>query len=216
MHLPSCRRTLTGHWSLRRWSRVNRPWAGLWRNHSALRDNRLARCWFGRRSRSGWRTGRCLWWRSRSFRLSWRRRYCCCWRMRGRSNNHRRRRSWFFRRRWRRNYRRGLPRRRRDYSALFRLRRSRFRCNNRRGLLCGRSWKRGRRCRFYRSRYCGLCRSCGCRSRRPRRSCGKLLLLLSFSQLPGYIAGLGNLGEIDLRLYICGSRPLFCGRAGFC
>jgi hypothetical protein len=43
-----------------------------------------------------------------------------------------------------------------------------------------------------------------------------LLLFLSFTKQPGNIAGLGNLGEIDLRLYFCGSRPLSWSRAGFC
>ena len=199
-------------WSLRRRSCVNRPRAGLRRNHSALRDNRLSRRWLGR-SRRCWRTGCCLRRRSRSFWLCRRRCNCCCGRMRGRRNNHGRRRCGFFRSRGRRNYGRRLSRRRRDHSGLFRLRRSRFRRNNGCRLLRCRSRRCGRSCRFLRSRSCRLYRGCRRRGRRPRWRL--LLLLLSFPEQLGDVARLGDLGEIDLRLHFRGSRSLFGSRAGF-
>lgn len=202
-------------WSLWRRSRVNRPRAGLRRNHSALRNNRLARCGLGRSCRS-WRTGSSLWRRSGSFWLC-RRRYDgrCRWMCR-RCNNHRGRRSWFFRRGWWRNHGRGLPRRRRNHSP-FRLRCRRFGRNNcRRRLL--RCWgqRSGRRCRFLRNRRCRLRRDCGCRGRRTRWWRRRLLLLLlSFPEQLGNIARLGDLGEINLRLHFRGSRSLSGTRAGF-
>ncbi len=118
-------------WTLRRscrtqWRRVHRTWAGLRRNHPALRHNGLLRRGLRRRSRRGRRLRAGCW-------LLRRRRTCCRkwrnWSLR-RSNDNCRRRRWrrLFRggsrRRWRHD-RRSLTRFR-DYDWTLRGRHGRF------------------------------------------------------------------------------------------
>ena len=144
---------------------------------------------------------RCCGWRRNNY----------CWRLRRRSDHHCGRSGRLFN--WRRrNYcrRRRLYRRRCNHSTSFRCRSSRFGYYS--GGLIGRRRRRCRR-RFHRSR-----RSSG-RSgndRRFGRRRGRMLfLLLSFSEQPCYVARLGDLGEVDLRLDLCRGRSFPRGRAGF-
>ena len=185
------------------------------RNHSSLRHNGLAGRWLWRRSRSRLHI-RC---RSRSFRLRLWRHNCRRWRLRRRRNHDRWRRCRFFRGRRRRNHRRRrsrFGRWRRDYSSLFCCRRCGLGNNNRR---LNYRWRcRCSRClRFSsRRRYCRLANRWRRCCSRPHRRCRRLvLLLLSFPEQPRYVAGLGDLGEIDLRLDVRRRRPLSYSRAGF-
>ena len=181
----------------RRRRRVNRSRAGLRRNHSSLLHNRLARHGLGgrRRSRSRLLTCFCRWGRcKRLLRRSWRRCNYHGWRMRGRSNHNCGRSGGLFNC-GRRNHcrRRRLHHRRCDHNTSFRCRSSRFGRYNCWFLRC---WRLDNRSgRFHGDRWRG--RRCG--NGRPGRRCGRmLLLLLSLSEQPCYIARLGDLGEVDL------------------
>ncbi len=205
--------------SLRRRSCIHGPWTGLRCNHSPLRNNRLS--WRRLRRRrwrclsAGRRSLRCC----RRFLRRSRRSDSGCRRMRRRRNHNRRRRCRFFCGRWRRDHRcrRGFLRWRSDDRNLLHCRRCRLgrryhgRLLRNRRLRSSRSLRlyhrRRRRGRLGRSRRRRRC----CRSRKGRRM---LLLLLLFAQQPRYIARLGDLREIDLRLDFLRRRSLSCNRAG--
>lgn len=189
-------------------SRVDRPWARLRRNHSSL-PNRLAgnglcrsrgrrclcSCCRGRSSRRLLRRG----WRGWSGRRMYGWSYDNCGRCRR-----------FFNRRRRHHGRRcRLDYGRCDHNTSFRCRCSRFRANGS-GLL--RHWRRRRSgCfhRYYRGR--GL----GGNSRRPGWRSGRLVLFLLFLlEQPHYVAGLGDLGKVDLRLDLGCGCSLSRGRTG--
>ena len=142
----------------------------------------------------------CRWRRCRRFlRCRWWRRNYHGWRMGGRSHHHCGRSGRFFNC-WRHNHcrRRRLHHRRCDHNTSFRCRSSRFGRYYSWFLSCLRLW--GRSGWFRRNRWRG--RRCG--NNRPGRRCGRmLLLLLSLSEQPCYIARFGDLGEVNLRFDLC-------------
>lgn len=206
LHRPCSRSALHGAsrrsaWRscTRRRRGVNRTRPGLRRNHSSLLHNRLARHGLRRRrSRSSLRTGSCNRWRCRSF-WCWRRNNCC-----GRSDHNCGRGRRLFNWRRRNHYRRRrLHHGRCDHNTSFRCRSSRFRRYNSRFLSCLRLCSRSG-C-FHGSRGC----SGRCGNGRPGRRCGRMLfLLLSLSEQPCYVARLGDLGEVYLRLDLSRGRSL--------
>jgi hypothetical protein len=197
LHWPSASLRRCGSCRTRRRSGVNRTRAGLWRNHSALRNNRLAGCWLGRSRGSNWscRLGRRS--RCRSFRRCRRRRsHCRC----RRRNYHCRRRSRLFCR-WRSDHHGGrLGHRRRDDDGFFRRKRSRFRHHNCSRFLCGRNGRCNRRLRLHRRRCGWLGRYWRYRNRTGGGRRWLLLLLFALPEQSRHVSGLMYLGEIDLRL----------------
>lgn len=153
----------------------------------------------------------CRRWRCRRLLrcCGWRRNHNC-WRMCGRSHHYCGRSGGLFN--WRRrNYvrRRRLDHRRCNHSTSFRCRSSRF-CNHNGWLFC-----RRRSCRWWRSFY-GHRRSggwSGCDRHFGRRRGRMMLLLLSLSEQPCYVARLGNLGEVDFWFDLCRGRSFPRGRA---
>jgi hypothetical protein len=189
-----------------RWrSCIHRTRPCLRRNHSSLLHNRLARYRPGRRRRSwsflraGSHWGRCR----RLLRCCRRRRNHHCRRMCRRSDHYCWRSGRLFNRRRRNHCRRGrLNHRRCNHSTSFRCRSSRF------GHYHGWLFCRWRSCRRRRS-FHGRRRSSGWsgRGRRFGRRRGRmLLLLLSLSEQPCYVARLGDLGEVNLRFDLCRGR----------
>ncbi len=203
-----------GRGGARRRRCIYRTRARLRRNHSSLLHNRLARYWLCRRGRSGSRLLACFcrWWRCRRFLHCcrwWRNHYC--WRMCRRRNHYCGWSGGLFN--WRRRNhcrRRRLDHRRCNHSTSFRCRSSRF-CNHNGRLFC-----RWRSCRRRRSFH--WCRRSSGRSgnnrRFGRRSGRMMLLLLSLSEQPCYVARFGNLREVDLRFDLCRGRSLPRRRAG--
>ena len=206
---PALRRRLQTRWLLRR-SQVDRPGAGLRHDHAPHRSarpgrrsgrrSRLGRMCLGRRRSFCKRRSHRLWGCSRSCRP-----YRWWWRH---HNFGRRRRHWrgFLRRLDRR---RSLRRRRRGG-------RNNWRCNHRtmhrrrgwknrgsRGL--GRNRRRRRRCRGNRTwrHSCSRARRCFLRMCCRTRGC-RVRSLLDRLQ---HVTGLGNVGEIELRLDLLGARP---------
>ena len=134
----------------------------------------------------------CRWWRNHyCWRMCrWRDHYC--WRSCGLFNWRRRRRNHCRRRR--------LDHGRCNHSTSFRCRSSRF-CKHNSRLFCRRrSWRRSFYGRRRSSGWSGSDRRFG---RRPGRM---MLLLLSFSEQPCYVARLGDLGEVNLRFDLCSGR----------
>ena len=182
-----------GRGCARRRSCIYRTRPRLWRNHSSLLHNRLARYRLGRRRRSGssLRACCCHWRRCRRLlRCRWRWGNHHCWRMCGRGDHNCGRSGRLFN--WRRRNhcrRRRLDHRRCNHSTSFRCRSSRFGHHNG-GFFC-----RWRSCRW-RRRFYGRRRSSGWSGsgrRFGRRRGRMLLLLLSLSEQPCNIARLGDL-----------------------
>jgi hypothetical protein len=212
LHGPCARGTLhgsalrnAGRSHSRRWRRVYRPRAGLWRNHSSLLHNRLAG--YGparRRRRSTLRACCCP--RRCNGRLGlggWRWSNDCCRRMYGRDNHNCRRSGRLFKWRRRNHYRRDwFDQRRCNHNTSFRCRSSRFGDYNSRLLCCWRSCHR-RRCFHGRRRSNGCCAS----GRRFRLWCGRMLLvLLSLPEQFHYVARFGDLRKVNLRFDLCRGR----------
>jgi hypothetical protein len=208
MHRRTSWRSTGSRRSLRRRSRVDRPWAGLRRDHSSL-SNRLPGNGFYR-SRGRWCLGSCCGSgrSSRRLRRNSLRRCCSRGRMCRRSHNNRGRRSRLLRRRWSHHGRRnGLGCRRRDNNAAFCRRCSWFRGNLSRPL------RRRRRGLRYRLRRRSGGRRLGGSNRRPGRRRGRLVLLLLFLlEQSQHVAGLGDLGKINLRLDLWRGCPFPRGR----
>ena len=203
---PTLRRGLRTRWLLRR-SQVDRSGAGLRHDHAPHRSasprrrsgrrSRLGRMCLGRRRNFCERRSHRLWGCSRNCRP-----YRWWWRN---YNFGRRRRHW-----------RGFLRRHGRRRSLRRGRRNNWRCNyrtdhwrrgrsNRGGSRLSRHWRRGRRCWGNRTRRHGSRRA----RRRFRRMCcrprgGRVRLLVDRLQ---HVAGLGNVGEVELRLDVLGARP---------
>ena len=196
-----------GRSGTRRWRGVNRTRAGLRCDHSSLLHNRLARYRLGRRRRTGSSllTCCCHWRRSGCLRLCGGRSNHYCWRMCGRDNHNCGRCGRLFN--WRRrnhNRRHWLDHGRCNHNTSFRCWSSRFGDYNSWFFCCLRCC--GRRARFHGRRRSNGC--CGC-CRRPGRWRGRmLLLLLSLSEQPCYVARFGNLGEVDLRFDLGSGRSL--------
>jgi len=157
------------------------------------------------------RAGRCCWrrcWRLLRSCLRWRNNYCrrMCWR----GNHYCGRSGWLFNWRRRNDYRRRrLYHRRCNHSTSFRCRSSRF-GDHSGGLFC----RRRRRCwrRFHGRRRSN--RWSGSDRRFGRRRGRMLLLLLSLSEQPCYVARLGNLREVDFRFDLCRGRSFPRRRTG--
>jgi len=207
MHRRTSLRSTGDRRSLWRWGRVDRPWAGLRRDHSSL-SNRLAGNGFYR-SRGRWCLGSCCGSGRSSRRLRSRGRRCCSrGRMCRRSHHNRGRRSRLLHRRRRYHGRRnGLGCRRRDNNAAFCRRCSWFHGNLSRPL---RRRRRGWRCRLWRR---NRGRRLGGSKRRSGRRRGRLVLLLLFLlEQSQHVAGLGDLGKINLRLDLWRGCPFPRGR----
>ena len=196
-----------GAWRRRR---IHRTRPCLRRDHSSLLHNRLARYGLGRRRRS-WsflRAG-CHWRRCRRLlRCHWWWRNHHCWRMcRGRDHCCGRSGGLFNWRRRNHCRRCRLDHRRCNHSTSFRCRGSRFWDHNSR-LFC-----RRRSCHRRRSFYGRRRRWSGSGGRFDWR-CRRMLLLLSLSEQPCYVARFGNLREVDLWLDLCRGSSFPRRRAG--
>jgi hypothetical protein len=208
------------HWSAlwhagrshtRRRRRIYGARTGLRGNHPSRLHNRLARHGLGRRrSGSSLRACCCHWRRSGRLRLRGWRRNNYCRRMCGRGDHNCGRSGRLFNWRRRNHCRRHwLNHRRCNHNTSFRCRSSRF------GYRSGWLFCRGRR-RCWR-RFHGSRRSSGWGAsggRFDRRCRRMLLLLLSLSEQPCYVARLGNLGEVNLRFHLCSGRSFPRRRTG--
>ena len=191
-----------------RWRRINRPGTCLRSDHSPLRHNRLA--WHGlrRRSRCSLRACGCHGWREWSFwrrrRGGWRRNNCCRRMYRRRDHNCGRCGRFFNWRRRNHDRRRRLDHGRCNHNTSFRCRCSRFGDDY--------GWLLARRRHCWRRRSSRLSGY----GRRSDWRCGWLVLLLLFLlEQPHYVARLGDLRKVNLRLDLRGGRPLPRRRAGF-
>jgi len=204
---PVLRGGLRTRWLLRR-SQVDRPGASLRHDHAPQRSARPGR-------RSGrHRLGRmCLGWRRsfcerRSHSLWGYSRNCRSYRWRWRHHNFGQRRRHGLGFLHRHGRRRSLRRRRRggrsnrgsNHRTTHRRRGRKHRGS--RGL--GRNRRRGRRCGSRRTWHHGSRRARRCFRRMCRTRCGRVRHLLDRLQ---HVAGLGNVGEVELRLDLIGARP---------